>query len=208
MIIGTASHEPAARDETIQAEALKARSEAAWADLYDQDHPRIFRYVLARTSDSHASEDIAAEVFLEALKGIKNYRPQGKPIIAWLYAIARNLVADYYKSREKKKTEPLTEVHEETLDGATTAALISGDPAAGVALLDVRAALGRVKDSHRDVIALHYYSGLTLPEVAAVLGKKERAVYSLHERAIDALAREMRHSGKQPGSLSASSGYR
>lgn len=173
---------------------LKRRSSDAWAQLYDEHFPSLYRYVFARSSDPRLSEDLAADVFVEALKGIDRFHYRGKPIIAWLYRIARNRVADHFAGR--KPVHPMSEVvvgdpgGTDRLIGAGSPGVT--DPSLAVGALDLRAAMGRLKDEHRDVIALHYYAGLTIPEIAAMWDKKERAVYSLHERALESLCRKMR----------------
>lgn len=170
---------------------LKARAPDAWASIYDECYPLLFRYALVRTSDASAAEDLAATVFLEAVRGIDSYRDRGKPLLAWLYGIARNLVSDHLKSARRKDAHPLSAVPEPALAAAVTAPHHgppdSPDPANDAELLDLRAAVRRLKDTQREVLILHYYVGLSLPEVALTLRKKERAVYSLHARALESL---------------------
>jgi RNA polymerase sigma-70 factor (ECF subfamily) len=184
-------------EEASVVEDLKSRDASAWTTLYDYHHAALFRYVRVRTGDALVAEDLTAQVFEQAIKGIAGYRYQGKPVIAWLYRIARNLVSDHLKQNRRNETQPLSATREPAMSGALIAStgrqasLRSGDPAGDVHLLDLRNALLRLKDAHREVLALHYYVGLPLPEVAAVLGKKERAVYSLHARAIEALRRRV-----------------
>ncbi len=175
---------PSVVDDAAFAAALKARSERAWSTLYDHDYSLIYRYVLARTSDASAAEDLAATVFLEALQSINSYTYRGTPILAWLYRIARNVVSDYRKSLRRRaqrndSTAPATELK------------VAAEAIESAGIIDLRDAVRSLKDSQREVIVLHYYVGLTLPEVAALVGKKERAVYSLQARAIEALRRSM-----------------
>lgn len=174
---------------------LKDRDAAAWTALYDEHHPAVFRYIQVRTGNSPAAEDLAAQVFLEAIKGIRTYRYRGTPVLAWLYRIARNVVSDHFKALRRGQAQPLNEILEPVASGvggsrpSAATASWSEDPAAEAHLLDVRNAMLKLKDTHREVLVLHYYVGLPLPEVALMLGKRERAVYSLHARAIEALRR-------------------
>lgn len=179
--------------EASLVEGLKQRDPAAWTALYDDHHPAVFRYIQVRTGHSSVAEDLTAQVFVEAIKGIGTYRYRGTPVLAWLYRIARNLVSDHFKSLRRKRAQPLSEVREPVASGVG-APLPGGvtppgseDPAGEVHLLDLRNALLKLKEAHREVLVLHYYLGLPLPEVAVVVGKRERAVYSLHARAIEAL---------------------
>jgi len=170
--------------------ALQLRSEDAWSALYDSCYPFIYRYALVRTSNASVSEDLAASVFLEALKSIGSYRHRGKPVLAWLYTIARNVVSDYHKSQHPENTlrlsqtdparAPIAPLREAS--GAATANESLLD--ASVDRLDLRDAINHLKLGQREVIVLHYYLGLTIPDAAVFLGKRERAVYSLHERAV------------------------
>jgi len=70
----------------------RARSPEAWTQIYETNHAKLFRYVLARVGDQHIAEDLTATVFVEALKGIDSYVNRGRPLLAWLYTIARNAV--------------------------------------------------------------------------------------------------------------------
>jgi RNA polymerase sigma-70 factor (ECF subfamily) len=187
---------PDGDNETFVA-ALQARSEDAWSALYDSCYPFIYRYALVRTSSASASEDLAASVFLEALKSIRSYRHRGKPVLAWLYAIARNLVSDYHKSPHSQNTLSLSQTD---LAGAPGAALREASEVAtahdllldtSADRLDLKQAINHLKREQREVIVLHYYLGLTIPEAAVFLGKRERAVYSLHERAVAKLRQSL-----------------
>jgi RNA polymerase sigma-70 factor (ECF subfamily) len=181
-------------DDVLFVEDLKGRSEHAWSRLYDEHYPSLYRYVFARSSDVHLSEDLAADVFVEALKGIDRFQHRGRPIIAWLYRIAHNLVADHFAGRRPVRPMSQAMVGEpgssDRLIG--TGAAVATDPSLKVGDMDLRQAMTRLKDEHQEVIALHYYAGLTIPEIATMWSKKERAVYSLHERALESLRRKMR----------------
>ncbi len=189
-------------DERSLAEALKDRSPEAWAYVYDKHYDRVYRYALVRTSDPTIAKDLAAITFLEALKSAHTYSYRGRPVLAWLYRIARNVVAGHHKASSRAhggpaETEsrvlgfflrsrrrhlpPLSEprLPEEIGEDA--------DPAKGIERLDVQAAIRRLPTDQREVIALRYYVGVPLNEVARVMGKPERKIYSLQARAIEAL---------------------
>jgi RNA polymerase sigma-70 factor, ECF subfamily len=183
----TSSTPASTGDNEVFVAALQLRSEDAWSALYDSHYPFIYRYALVRTSNASVSEDLAASVFLEALKSIGSYRHRGKPVLAWLYTIARNVVSDYHKSQHPENTLHLSQTD---LARAPIAPLREAPTAneslldASVDRLDLRDAINHLKLGQREVIVLHYYLGLTIPEAAVFLGKRERAAYSLHARAV------------------------
>ena len=187
----------------------KANSREAWTEIYEKNHPKLFRYVLARTGDQDTAEDLTATVFLEAFKGIGSYTSRGRPLLAWLYRIARNVVNYHHRSlfRRNASQELLaapTRVLSQFLGarrlkdrtaGGVPYGIESGelgDPASLVEGWDLREAVSRLSGEQREVIILRYFVGLTTPEVASVVGKHKRAVYSLQTRAIKALRRHLR----------------
>ena len=185
MIAGTLP----ARMLTLTAERLveeaQAFSQAAWAHLFDQYYPKMYDYCYLRTGDRAAAEDLASEVFLEALRGIRRYRYRGVPFSAWLYRIARNLTADFLRHRASRPTVPLGE------DGAH-AALTSPDGADAAARShDVQAAIRQLTDDQQQVIILRFFHDLSHEETAAILGRRPGAVRVLQSRALSALRRVM-----------------
>src|SRR5438105_5849190 len=96
----------AADPQTARAfvELLRALDQSAWAKLFDRHHTQIWRYAYARTGDRDAADDVASQTFSEALTAISRYRYNGKPIVAWLYRIARNIAGK--RARESRQTIP------------------------------------------------------------------------------------------------------
>ncbi len=184
----------------------KERSADAWTDIYEQHQPRLFRYVLARVGDRETAEDLTATVFLEAIKSIDSYVSRGRPLLAWLYTIARNVVTYHHRSQFRKRAAreaagvlpgPLLSLlarrsPERAADRPAAEPPAEGaDPGTLVEGWDLRRAISRLSADQREVIILRHFVGLTTPEVARVVGKHERAVYSLQARAIKALRRHL-----------------
>jgi RNA polymerase sigma factor (sigma-70 family) len=83
-------------DRRTDAELIEAtRSDPeAFGAFYRRHLERIIAYFMARTRNPELSADLAAETFASALAGSASYREGSEPTIAWLYAIARNTLAD------------------------------------------------------------------------------------------------------------------
>jgi len=159
-------------------ERLRALDRSAWADLFDRHHTQIWRYAYARTGDRDAADDVSSQTFSEALTAISRYRYSGKPIVAWLYRIARNIAGK--RTRELRRTLP-----------AEQSEVSAASPEAGLDSLVLADALRRLTDDQRDVIALRFVAGYSTSEIAAMMGKRETAIYSLEARAIAALRRQL-----------------
>jgi RNA polymerase sigma-70 factor (ECF subfamily) len=183
------SHDsPAASYEAELISRAQRLDPDAWTELYERNHDRIYRYVYTRVSFRETAEDLTAATFLEALKGIRSYEQRGRPILAWLYRIARNVVNYHHRKSGRAGAPPQSLEGSEAVE-AITIADEEQDPALLIDGLDVREALDALSADQRDAVILRFYVGLTTPEAAKVMGKSERAVYSLQTRAIKSLRR-------------------
>src|SRR4051794_16596887 len=151
-----------------EVDRLKAFDAAAWQELFDRHFKKMYAFAYARTGDPQAAEDIASEVFAAAAKGIKNYKPTGAPLAAWLYRIARNMTADHLDARRRKPTvsadELQIEVEVEGWDG----------------LIALRGALRRamtfLTKEQQDLIPLRFFDDSPRAKTAVTMHKSVDAI--------------------------------
>lgn len=164
------------------------RESDAFGRLYEEHFDRIYRYVVLRVRNQADAEDITQQVFLKALENIGSYRWRGMPFSSWLFRIAHNLVADYWK---KKSREKVAAMDPEDVD--QIAADSADDPAALAELkLDLKqlsSACQQLSDGQREIISLRFAGGLSVAESAKVMGKSEGAVKVLQHAALVKLRR-------------------
>ena len=67
-------------DERTQVEAAQ-RDPSRFADLYEQNFYRVYAYVVRRVGHRHQAEDLTADVFREALAGIRKFEWRGLPLL-------------------------------------------------------------------------------------------------------------------------------
>src|SRR5713226_5893607 len=82
------------------------RDPSRFADLYEQNFYRVYAYIAHRVGDRHYAEDLTAEVFREALAGIRRFQWRGVPFVAWLLRIASRAVADHWKRASRESGDP------------------------------------------------------------------------------------------------------
>ena len=159
-------------------EKLRRLDQAAWSTLFDENRPKLWRYIYARTGNRDVADDIASQVFVEALESIHRYRYRGKPILAWLYRIARNQTGKVFRKAKREvgaiSREPIEETADTTIDS-----LILAD------------ALRALTSEQAEVVTLRFFAGYSTQEIAAVLGKSTAAIYSLEVRGIASLRRQL-----------------
>ncbi|MFT5169005.1 MAG: RNA polymerase sigma-70 factor (ECF subfamily) [Saprospiraceae bacterium] len=90
------------QEEWVQIRAAQANP-AAFRSLYDKYFEAIFRFIYRRTADQDLSGDICSQVFLKAMQKLHGYQFRGVPFSAWLYRIAANEVAQYYREEKKNR---------------------------------------------------------------------------------------------------------
>ncbi|MGE0601898.1 MAG: RNA polymerase sigma factor [Dehalococcoidia bacterium] len=159
--------------------ARAARGERqAFAEIYSLLAGDVYGFVRSQAATDEAAEDLVAETFLRAWKYARRFRANAGDYRAWIFTIAKNQVRSQGR-KARIATQPL-----ETVEGVF----------AGKALLEVSAvsvALSRLRPNQRTIIALHYYSGCTLREIADILGKKEGSIRRTLLRALTRLREEL-----------------
>jgi RNA polymerase sigma-70 factor (ECF subfamily) len=165
--------------------ALAAHDPDAWQALFERYYDKMHRFAYVRTGDVSAAEEIAAEVFVAAAKGIGRYRDTGAPFGAWLYRIARNLTADHLDRRRKRPVVALdgVDVASGAWDGAVEDAA------------DIANALTALTREQQEVLLLRFFSDCSLEETAGAMGKKVNAIKVLQHRALAAMKRQMTQGG-------------
>ncbi len=171
-------------DEAV-AQRLKKRDPEAWARLYEEYFPKIYRYIVLRVQNRTEAEDLTEQVFLKALEASPSFKWHGAPVASWLFRIARNQVIDYWRTDKSKRTLQLNEfLVADTVDPETSAERN----------WDIRRlieAVGQLTQAQRDVIELRFAGGLSTAEVAKLLGKRQGAVKALQHSALAALRKKL-----------------
>ena len=180
-------------DAAAEVWALVERAQAgeseAFGLIYDRYVDTVFRFVYFRVGNRQLAEDLTSDTFLRALKRIGSFTWQGRDLGAWLVTIARNLVADHFKSgryRLEVTTGDVLDADREDRgpEGSPEAAVV--DHITNVALLT---AVKQLNPEQQECIVLRFLQGFSVAETAQTMGKNEGAIKALQYRAVRALAR-------------------
>lgn len=180
---------PAADSDGARMMDLVERAQAGEADafgrLYDQYSDTVYRYIYYRVGGKATAEDLTSETFLRALRRIGTFTYQGRDFGAWLVTIARNLVADHFKSsrfRLEVTTGEMLDANE--VERSPEDSVL--ESLSNAALLD---AVKRLNPQQQECVTLRFLQGLSVAETARVMGKNEGAIKTLQYRAVRTLAR-------------------
>lgn len=170
-------------ESTLVQQAIE-RNQAAFTTLYERHVERVYRHVYFHVYNTHDAEDITQEVFMRAWKAIGSYKNTGVPFLAWLTAIARNLVADHHRAKRPLLSLQDTEAFIQT-DDPTPEAISESNSDRD----QIRKAVLTLKGDRRQVILMRFIDELSYADIAKALGKNEGAVRVIQYRALKDLRR-------------------
>ena len=136
--------------------------------FYGAALPRVYGYLLHRCGSSATAEDLTQETFLAAVVEVRKERQVEEPF-AWIMGIARHKLLDHYRRQDRARSR-VTEIVETQAERT--------DDGDGRAIT----ALASVPGDQRIALVLRHIDGLSVPEVAAALGRSVEAAESLLAR--------------------------
>jgi RNA polymerase sigma-70 factor (ECF subfamily) len=162
--------------------------------LFDEFHPRVYRYALAKLGDPHGAEDVAAETFARVLAQLGRFRWKGAGFEAWLFRIAYNLIVDGVRARDRElvrgDAEATLDIQVDPRPDPESAALWSETRS------DLAGLVAALSEEQREVLLLRFAAGLDTNEVAAVMDRKVNAVRQLQFRALGTLRKRIEDEGR------------
>lgn len=147
------------------------RDPAAFGDIYQRHVAQIYSYLRARVGEDDA-DDLTHQVFVRALDALPRYRHQGTPITAWLFRIARNAVTDTHRRRKGTITwDRLPEAMQPAIGDDLADGMIQRER-----VERLRQMLTDLTPEKPELLTLRFAGGLTVREIAGLLGRSEGAV--------------------------------
>ena len=163
--------------------AAQNGSDEAFAILWRDANPALLRYL--RVIAPEYAEDIAAETWVQVVRGLPRFRGDESAWRAWLFTNARRRMLDQARTRKRHPAEPLDDLHAADVPRTQDAAQTAIDNLATQSALSV---LTRLPGQQAEVILLRVVAGLDTDVVADMLGKSPGAIRVLSHRGLKKLA--------------------
>lgn len=146
------------------------RAEHRFRRLYGENYRLLYAYALRRCSDAPEAQDATSEVFLVAWRRFHNAPANDEEVLLWLYAIARRVVSNYKRSRDRR-SRLIAKLFAATRDDSAR----DDDNDAAELSHALFSALALLSDGDREVLLLAAWEELSTREIASVLGCSENA---------------------------------
>ncbi|WP_145073739.1 RNA polymerase sigma factor [Poriferisphaera corsica] len=152
----------------------------------------VFRYVWGKVRDRHRAEDLTQECFMKAVRAVRKdgAKPREK-VRAWLYVIARHVVMDYlrYKQRRGGGELSLEGIFERSDDGEGGRGGVGGwvegnedGPGHEMEMAEagdqLKRAMMRLPEGQREVIEMRMWGEMSFGDIARTLDLPEATVKS------------------------------
>ena len=165
--------------EISQTDVIKARQgdREAFGRLYEGVARELYRMALYTLGNPQDAEDVVAETFLEAWKGIGGLREEGsfRPWILRILSIrCKRRIGKYVQEKGNLDIEDYLE---------------EGVPDESGPRAEVREAMARLAPEEREIVVLSVLQGYTMREIGEILGLPQGTVSSKLHRTLKKLRR-------------------
>ncbi|OMD31456.1 sigma-70 family RNA polymerase sigma factor [Paenibacillus odorifer] len=155
--------------------------------IFETYYKRIFNYIAYRVSSLYTAEDLTSLVFEKTLAKLSTYSQEKAPLEVWLFAIARNVVNDHYRSFKRKSFFSLDAVKELVSSRKDPESLILQGERSG----KLNEALNTLSSKERNIVALKFGANLRNREIAQVTGISESNIGVILYRTMKKLKTEI-----------------
>jgi RNA polymerase sigma-70 factor, ECF subfamily len=169
---------PAHRQTEAGAEACSYQRDLAAA--YDEYRPVVLDYLRRRTGDVQLAEELVQEVFLAALVAQPSLSKGTKPLLAWLYVVARRRSIDAARSarRAARAAQEDVSVAYPIDDGRVSERAIAE-------------AIRALPAEERRIVLLRLLRGCSFAEIGSSLGAEAAVCRVRYSRALRALRQSL-----------------
>ena len=148
--------------------------------VYEEHVVGVYRFIYARVGNHPDAEDLTAQVFVRAVEQLDTSREPGQ-IAAWLYRVAHNATADYWRAFYRLPLVGTDHVAPGWEPAVDTKPVAEPDERSAVR---VQALLRRLPEHYRRVLELRFLERLSVAETAAAMGISNGNARVLQYRAL------------------------
>lgn len=146
-------------------------------EIYEEYHMKVLRFIQSKVNDYYLAEDLCSDVFVRVYEKLDTFDESKSSFSTWIFAITRNRLIDYYRTRKVTEEIPENLTYDE----------VEEDDINDEALEKLASALETLDERDKKLIILHYYEEKPLREVADLLGISYIYAKVLHQKVLNKL---------------------
>ncbi len=173
--------------------------EKAFGDIVDQYSALMLRTATMIVADRDIAEDVVQDAFIQAWHHLPDLREAGA-LRPWLMRIVVNQCISFKRRLARTTAFVRQSLSEQEID--LTAQIADHHKGRLERDWDLAQAIDELPTKQRVVIVLHYYNGMTLPEMARVLQTSENTLKKRIQAALNNLRRVLRLADMDEGMAS------
>lgn len=160
----------------------------AFAAIYDKYIEKIYRFVFLKVSTKENAEDLTSQIFIKTLNYlIEKTDKEIENLNAFLYQVARNTIADFY--RQQGRAQEIQSIDQEELEslpdkegqGLEKKVILNLD------ILQVKKALQKINPDYQEAIILYYLEEFSVGEISQIVNRTPGATRQVIHRGLEAL---------------------
>lgn len=158
-----------------------------FSQFYRDNVEKVYRFIFLKVNSAELAQDLCSETFLRTWKYFNSKEDHIRNVRAFVYRVARNLVIDWYRTKEMK-TVPLDDsAIEFAVEASTVQPAVDYQLALQSDVEEVKKALELIRPEHGDVVLLHYLNELSIKEIANMYSESEGTIRVWIHRGLDEL---------------------
>lgn len=163
-------------DEALMS-AYVGGDRSAFEEIFRRYAPILHGMARRQLRSEELARDIVQQTFLHVHRARLDFR-QGARLKPWVFTIATNLVREHFRRSGRRPETSYEEMRDESpsVEPSVEPVDLAEIQATQLDVGRLRDALGRLPESQRLVIELHWIQGYPFPEVAKMVGASVSAV--------------------------------
>ncbi len=159
-----------------------------YGQLMERYHNEMFSFVFNMVGQYQDTEDLVQEIFFKTYENLSKYDPDKSAFRTWLYRIASNHTINYLNSAFHRK-HTASDIDTSFLEDETD---IEAEAIKAERIRMIVAAMKkRLSKKHQNIVALHYFSGLSVKEISETLDIPDKTIYKALKSSIDKIKQEV-----------------
>ena len=166
-------------DDAELIEQFQNGNTAVFDTLFTRYQKRTYRLVQRFVPNHEDALDITQDAFIRAYQGLSNFKSQCQ-FYSWLYRITVNLCIDFLRKKSRSEVMVYESEDSDELPMANFPDLRSVSPAKAAENKElrtqIRKAIRQLPPKQRQIFILRHWDGLSLKDIATVVGRSDGTV--------------------------------